>query len=97
MNHIYIFKDMIDDGHVVVYLDNILIFAKDQGHHDQLVRQVLQILCKNKLFLKSEKYSFVQSTLSYLGSIIDNGEIKMNQEKVSAVRDWLVSHMLRQL
>ena len=95
MNHI--FKDMIDDGHVVVYLDDILIFAESREHHDQLVRQVLQILRDNKLFLKPEKCSFAQTTLSYLGSIIGNGEIKMSPEKVSAVRDWPVPQVIKQL
>ena len=35
MNHI--FKDLVDEGHVVVYLDDILIFAEDRKTHDSLV------------------------------------------------------------
>ena len=92
-----IFKDLVDDGHVVVYLDDILIFAENRDHHDELVRQVLQILRRNKLFLKPEKCSFAQSTVEYLGHIIGNGEVRMDGRKVSAVRDWPVPENLRQL
>ena len=95
MNHI--FKDLIDDGHVVVYLDDILIFAETREHHDRLVRQVLQVLRDNKLFLKPEKCSFGQTTLSYLGNIIGNGEIRMSPNKVTAVSEWPVPQNKSQL
>ena len=36
-----ILKDLIDEGHIIVYLDNILIYIMDLKEHDQLVRQVL--------------------------------------------------------
>ena len=92
-----IFRDLVDDGHVVVYLDDILIFADNRAHHDELVRKVLQILRRNKLFLKPEKCSFAQSTVEYLGHIIGNGEVRMDERKVAAVREWPVPETLRQL
>ena len=39
-----ILKDLIDEGYVIVYLDNILIYTIDLKEHDQLVRWVLQVL-----------------------------------------------------
>jgi len=36
-----IFTDMISEGIVVVYLDDILIFTKDLDEHRQVTRQVL--------------------------------------------------------
>ena len=35
-------KDLIDDGHVIVYLDDILIFTETLEHHRKVVRQVLE-------------------------------------------------------
>ena len=43
-----IFWNLIVEGIVVVYLDNILIFTKTEEEHAQVVRQVLQVLKENK-------------------------------------------------
>ena len=39
-----ILKDLIDEGYIIIYLDDILIYTMDLKEHDQLVRQVLQVL-----------------------------------------------------
>jgi len=53
-----IFRNLIVEGIVVVYLDDILIFTKTKEEHVQIVRQVLQVLKENKLFLCPEKCEF---------------------------------------
>ena len=80
-----ILKDLIDEGHVIVYLDDILIFAQTHAHHDALVRRVLEVLRAHKLYLKPERCSFAQSTVEYLGHIIGNREVRMDPAKVKVV------------
>ena len=80
-----ILKDLINEGHVIVYLDNILIYIMDLKEHNQLVRQVLQVLRQNRLYLQYEKCTFAQNTIKYLGFIIGNGEIHMDSKKVEAI------------
>ena len=41
-----IFEDLISEGVVVVYLDDILIFTKTLEEHWKVVRQVMEILQK---------------------------------------------------
>ena len=81
-----ILKDLIDEGHVIVYLDDILIYTMDLKEYDQLVRRVLQVLRQNWLYLWYEKYIFTQNTVEYLGFIIGNGEIHINPKKVKAIQ-----------
>jgi len=50
-----IFRTVIAEGIVVVYLDNILIFTKTEEEHEQVVWRVLEILAEHKLFLCPEK------------------------------------------
>src|SRR6202453_5042449 len=50
-----ILKDLIDEGHVVVYMDDILVFTKDLKEHQRIVNEVLKRLKENDLFLKPQK------------------------------------------
>ena len=53
-----VFRTVIVEGIVVVYLDNILIFTKMEEEHERMVWRVLEILTEYKLFLRPEKCEF---------------------------------------
>jgi len=53
-----IFRDLIAEGIMVVYLDDILIFTRMEEEHAKAIRRVLQVLQEHKLFLRPEKYEF---------------------------------------
>jgi len=53
-----IFRTLIAEGIVVVYLDNILIIMETEEEHEQAVQKVLEVLAEHKLFLHPEKYEF---------------------------------------
>ena len=80
-----IFKELIHRDVVVIYLDDILIFSRTREAHRQIVRQVFQILCDNRLFLKPQKCEFETTSVKYLGHIIGNGEVRMDPKKAVAV------------
>ena len=68
MNHIL--KDLIDEGLVIVYLDDILVFTDAREEHRRLVRRVLEILHNHKLYLRSEKCAFEKTTVEYVSNSI---------------------------
>ena len=82
-----IFKDEIDSGKVIIYLDDILIFTETLEEHELMVRKVLQKLRDNKLFLKHTKCEFERSEVEYLG-LISHNTIRMDPTKVQAVVEW---------
>jgi hypothetical protein len=86
MNHL--FHDLVMEGKVIIYLDNILIFSKDLNKHCKITQRVLQILRENKLSLKPKKCEFEETETKYLGMIIGNGEIHMDPTKVQAISEW---------
>ena len=73
---------------VFVYLDDILIFSRDEDSHVPHVRQVLRKLLDNQLYVKAEKCEFHVSSTSFLGFILGPDQIMMDPAKVSAVADW---------
>lgn len=85
-----LFKDLISEGVVVVYLDDIMIFTQTLEEHRKIVRKVLQILQENKLYLKAEKCEFEATQVEYLGMIISQGYVGMDPVKVHGVSEWPV-------
>jgi len=83
-----IFWNLIAEGIMVVYLDDILIFTKTKEEHEQAVRRVLQVLKENKLFLRPEKCEFCKQRIEYLGLVISENEVSMDLVKVAGVREW---------
>src|SRR5882724_2060071 len=56
-----IFKELIDEGVVTIYMDDILIFGgQTREQHHGIVVRVLDILHKHRLYLKAEKCTFEQ-------------------------------------
>ena len=68
MNHI--FQDMINEGWLIIYMDDILIFSDNSEEHHERTRRVIQRLQENDLFLKAEKCEFDKTETEFLGSII---------------------------
>jgi hypothetical protein len=46
-----IFQDLITEGVVSVYLDNILIFTSSIEEHRRITHLVLDRMCEDKLYL----------------------------------------------
>jgi len=83
-----IFRDLIAEGIMMVYLDDILIFTRTEEEHTKAIRQVLQVLQKHKLFLRPEKCEFCKEQIKYLGLVISENEVSMDLVKVAGVQEW---------
>src|SRR3954465_10419702 len=87
LNHLL--SDLVDQGKVIVYIDDIMIFTVSLEEHCQIVQQVLQVLKDNQLFLKAEKGTFEALEVEYLGLLVSEGQVHMDPIKVKGVSDWL--------
>jgi hypothetical protein len=78
------------DRFVQVFLDDILIYSKNEREHEEHLRVVLSCLRENKLYGKLSKCSFFQKEIHYLGHIISGEGISVDPEKVKAIMEWPV-------
>ncbi|KAG5728483.1 hypothetical protein E4T56_gene19562 [Termitomyces sp. T112] len=83
-----IFWDLIAEGIVCVYLNNILIYTKMLEEHHQITRLVLERLHQHQLYLKPEKCKFEQTQIEYLSLIISHGAAEIDPVKVAGVAEW---------
>ncbi|CAA7263683.1 unnamed protein product [Cyclocybe aegerita] len=92
-----IFAVELQEGWLVIYMDDILIFSDNLDSLDAYTIRILNKLQKNDLFLKPEKCSFAQMSIEYLGHIISRGVFKMLKKKIRAVLDWPIPTTLKQV
>lgn len=91
-----VLRDMVNKF-VFVYLDDILIFPSSLQAHTNHVRQVLQQLLENQLFVKAEKCEFHTKSVTFLGYVISAEGIKPDIAKVRAVAKWPVPNTRKAL
>jgi hypothetical protein len=88
-----IFREWLDDF-VVVYIDDILVYSNSMEKHAEHLRKVFQRLRENKLYAKFEKCKFGVSEVDFLGHMITQEGLKMDDHKVN---DTLLSPLLNSL
>ena len=91
-----IFSDMLD-VHVIIYLDDILIYSDDPTEHKKHVREVLRRLRLHGLFCKPEKCEFHQDTVNYLGFVLSKDGLTMDPSKVQTIQDWPVPRKVKDI
>ena len=80
-----IFTGMINKKLVIIYMDDILIFAKTKEELERITKMVLAKLQKHDLFLKAKKCEFCKLKIKYLGMIIEEGKISMDPIKLAGI------------
>ena len=92
-----IFAAEMAEGWLTIYMDNMAIHTKpepgetDAQHrerHRQRVGKILSILQHHNLFLKPEKCTFEQSSIDFLGIVVNQGEVRMDESKIAKVQEW---------
>jgi predicted aspartyl protease len=84
-----VFKEYLDKF-VVVFIDDILIYSKNDSEHEEHLRMVLQKLQDNQLYAKFTKCEFWLDEVHFLGHIISKGGISVDPTKVTAIVGWKI-------
>ena len=66
----------------------LMIFSLSWDDHVIHVKKVLDVLRKEKLYVKMSKYEFAKTSLVYLGYVVGNGQLKVDPAKVKCIVKW---------
>jgi hypothetical protein len=76
------------DKFVVVFIDDILIYSKNEEEYVEHLRIVLQHLRDQLLYAKLSKCEFWLYSVKFLGHTISREGISVDPSKVQEVVDW---------
>ncbi|WVZ89138.1 hypothetical protein U9M48_035583 [Paspalum notatum var. saurae] len=76
------------DKFVVVFIDDILIYSKNEKEHEEHLRIVLARLREHKLYVKFSKCAFWLKEVGFLGHVLSEKGVAVDPSKVEAVLNW---------
>jgi len=83
-----LFRDLINQGDTVTFINNILVATDTEEGHNELVEEILKRLEENNLFVKPKKYKWKVREVEFLGVVIGPRGVEMQKEKVEGVLNW---------
>jgi hypothetical protein len=85
------------DKFVVVFIDDILVYSKNEAEHTKHLHTVLQRLRDHQLYAKLSKCDFWLREIKFLGHTISQDGVSVDPEKVQEVMDWKPPTTVRQI
>nr|GFC60549.1 putative reverse transcriptase domain-containing protein [Tanacetum cinerariifolium] len=76
------------DKFVIIFIDDILIYSKDEKEHEEHLKAILELLKKEELYAKFSKCEFWIPKVQFLGHVIDSQGIHVDPAKIESVKDW---------
>ncbi|WVZ76365.1 hypothetical protein U9M48_024344 [Paspalum notatum var. saurae] len=76
------------DKFVVVFIDDILVYSKNEKEHEEHLRIVLSCLREHKLYAKFSKCAFWLKEVAFLGHILSAKGVAVDPSKVENVLNW---------
>jgi len=83
-----IFQELLHEGVVVNYMDDVVIPAKTKEELEERTIRFLKIVEKHNLCFKRSKCDFDMEEISILRVIVGKEQVKIEQEKIKAIKEW---------
>jgi len=92
-----IFRDLIRENKILVYLDDILIATENVDEHLEILREVFNLARRHGLRFRLDKCSFLYREIIYLGYSIDESGIRPSAMNVESVINFPVPRNVKEV
>ncbi|GKE36975.1 putative reverse transcriptase domain-containing protein, partial [Tanacetum coccineum] len=93
-NALAVFMDLMNrvckpylDKFIIVFIDDILVYSKDEEEHGKHLKIILEFLKKDRLYAKFSKCDFWLDSVQFLGHVIDRNGVHVDPTKIEAIRN----------
>ncbi|GJU47227.1 putative reverse transcriptase domain-containing protein [Tanacetum coccineum] len=76
------------DKFIIVFIDDILVYSKDEEEHGKHLKIILELLKKERLYAKFSKCDFGLDSIQLLGHVIDRSGVHVDPAKIQAIKSW---------
>ncbi|GFY31347.1 transposon Tf2-6 polyprotein [Trichonephila clavipes] len=98
LRYVYsIFRELMRKGVVIIYMDDLIIPAKDEKEGLEKLKEVLEVASKYGLEMKFKKCQFLRRNGEFLGHVVENGTICPSIAKTIAVKKFPVPTTVKQV
>ena len=90
-------RNLINTEKVAAFIDDVIVRTETEEEYDELVAEVIRKLKKNNLYVKLEKCKWKVREIRFLEVVIRLERIKMEEEKVKGVLEWLIPKCIKDI
>nr|GFC16597.1 putative reverse transcriptase domain-containing protein [Tanacetum cinerariifolium] len=76
------------DKFMIIFINDMLIYSKDEKEHEEHLKEILELLKKEELYAKFSKCEFWIPKVQFLGHVIDSQGIHVDPAKIESIKDW---------
>ena len=81
--------NFINTEEVASFIDEVIVGMEEEEGYDEVIEEVVRILAENDLYVKLEKCKWKIQEVRFLEVVIRPEGIKMEEENISRVLEWL--------
>jgi len=82
---------------LIVFFDDVLVYSRSLHEYISHLKLIFQCLLDKKFFLKRSKCVFVQNNVVYLGHVIVEQGMELENDKILTMQEWPVLRCMKQL
>ncbi|GKB21090.1 putative reverse transcriptase domain-containing protein [Tanacetum coccineum] len=74
------------DKFIIVFIDDILVYSKDEEEHGKHLKIILELLKKEILYAKFSKCDFWLDSIQFLGHVIEHSGVHVDLAKIESIK-----------